>query len=176
MGQTISIVVFTAKSVERILREGGTSAWRVDRNHARQCEFAVCTRNANAEWVEGTEPHHSAFLIGKILDVVPCQPTPENGEGDEGRYLIQFSEFARLSTPDVWKGDRNPIKYSMTDKLGIDLAKLNWEKMPEAVVVPEALARPGLREARPLTMADAKNGLALTLGIAPEAIEITIRA
>ena len=53
-------VVLTAKSVERILREGGTSSWRLDRKHARQCAFAVCTRNANADWVEGSEAHRSA--------------------------------------------------------------------------------------------------------------------
>src|SRR5712691_13035034 len=48
-------VVFTAKSVDRILEEGGTSSWRLDRNHARHCTNAVCTRNAHADWVEGTE-------------------------------------------------------------------------------------------------------------------------
>jgi len=84
---------------ERILREGGTSSWRLDRNHARQCVFAVCTRNANADWVEGSEAHHSAFLVGKISDVVAA---PDY----EGRYLIQFSEFARVNIPDAWKGDR----------------------------------------------------------------------
>ncbi len=68
-----AIVVFTAKSVEHLLREGGTSSWRLDRNHARQCSFAVCTRNANADWVEGSEAHHSAFLVGKIREVVPSR-------------------------------------------------------------------------------------------------------
>jgi len=167
-------VVFTAKSVERILREGGTSSWRLDRNNARHCDYAVCARNAHADWVEGTEPHHSAFLIGKIRDVVPCTPTPENNESPKNRYLIQFSEFARVDIADVWKGDRNPVKYATLTELGIDPSRLKWEKMPE----PDAstIAAPTTRTGpMPLTMAEAKKGLALTFGVTPEAIEITVR-
>src|SRR6266545_5212969 len=116
-------VVFTAKSVERILKEGGTSSWRLDRNHARRCVFAVCTRNANANWVEGSEVHRSAFLVGKVRDVVP---SPEY----DGRYLIQFTEYALVSIPDVWKGDRNPVRYAALEDLGIDSSTLKWEPMP----------------------------------------------
>src|ERR1700722_9030066 len=117
-------VVFTAKSVERILREGGTSSWRLDRNHARRCDFAICTRNANADWAEGSEPHHSAFLIGRTSDVVPAPDRP-------GRWLIQFSEYALVNLPDVWKGDRNPIKYETLDDLGIDASTFKFEPMPK---------------------------------------------
>jgi hypothetical protein len=166
-------VVFTAKSVESILREGGTSSWRLDRNHARQCPFAVCTRNANAEWVEGPEAHHSAFLVGKIKDVVPS-PEP----GVQNRYVIQFSEYARVNIPDIWKGDRNPIKYVPLEELGIDPSTLTWEPMPEPAEPPASapeVARRNAAAVGPLTMAEAKNGLALTLGVPPEAIEITIR-
>src|SRR5258708_30261641 len=117
-------IVFTYKSAERILAEGGTSAWRLDRNHARQCKYAVCTRNAKADDVEGPEPHHSAFLVGKVKGVVAA---PDR----EGRYLIQFSEFARVNFPDIWKGDRNPVKYQTLEELGIDPYALKWEAMPE---------------------------------------------
>jgi hypothetical protein len=167
-------VVFTAKSVERILHEGGTSAWRLDRKNARHCGYAVCTRNAHADWVEGTEPHHSAFLIGKIRDVVPCTPTPENKESPQNRYLIQFSEFTRVNIADVWKGDRNPVKYATLAELGIDASRLKWEKMPalDASTITPPTTRTG---PMPLTMAEAKKGLALTFGVTPEAIEITVR-
>jgi hypothetical protein len=165
------IVVFTAKSVETLLEEGGTSSWRLDRNHARQCPFAICTRNAYADWVEGPEDHHSAFLVGKVKNVTPS-PTME------GRYLIQFSQFARVSLPDVWQGDRNPVKYSTLEILGIDPSTLKWEAMPENPSVPKPTREVKSNEslsAQPLTMAEAKKGLALTFGVAPEAIEITIR-
>ncbi|MDP9267908.1 MAG: hypothetical protein M3P27_06225 [Acidobacteriota bacterium] len=164
-----AIVVFTAKSIERILREGGTSSWRLDRSNARQCAFAICTRNAYSEWVEGSEPHHAAFLVGKVKEVVPAPDDPE-------RYLIQFSEFARVSVPEIWKGDRNPIRYATLEELGIDASTLNWERMPEpAGPEPAFISTERDRVATALTMAEAKRGLALTFGVAPEAIEITIR-
>jgi hypothetical protein len=174
-------VVFTAKSTERILKEGGTSSWRVRPNHVRQRPYVICTRNAHADWGGGPEAHRSAFLVGRLSDVVPCSPTPENNESPNNRYLIQFSEFARVSVPDVWvKGDRNPIKYMSMEDFEIDPAKLTWEPMPDAGDSPaiasveeEGLdAKPGLG---PLTIAEAKRGLALTFNVAPSAVEITIR-
>jgi hypothetical protein len=164
-------VVFTFKSVERLLREGGTSSWRLDRNHARACEFAVCTRNGRNAYTEGAEPHQSAFLVGKVKDVVPS-PTDKR----KGRFLIRFSEYAVLSVPDVWRGDRNPIRYvSALQDVGIDPSTLKWKPMPkEAKPAAPTAARPA-PNVTPLTMAEAKNGLALTFGVAPEAIEITIR-
>ncbi len=172
-------VVFTAKSVERILEEGGTSSWRLDRNHARQCLYAVCTRNAHADWVEGPEAHHSAFLVGKIRDVVPSRSSRYHSDVPKNRYLIQFSEFARVEFPGFWKGDRNPVKYTSVEDLGIDFSKLKWEAMPETVDVNEVVQEPVIIVSscgvRPLTMAEAKKGLALAFNVAPEAVEITIR-
>jgi hypothetical protein len=162
-------VVFTAKSIDRILREGGTSSWRLDRNHARQCGIAVCTRNANADWVEGPEAHHSAFLVGKVRDVVPA---PDY----EGRFLILFSEYALVDIPDVWKGDRNPVKYASLEEIGIDPSSLKWEPMPAAMAAPAIQATGAPTTAGgSLTLAEAKKGLALTFGVSPEAVEITIR-
>jgi hypothetical protein len=166
-------VVFTAKSIKRLLAEGGTSSWRLDRNRARQCDFAVCTRNAYADWVEGPEAHHSGFLMGKVKDVVPS-PDPEA----DGRYLIQFSEYARVNIPEVWKGDRNPIRYVSLEELGIDLSTVTWEPMPEPAEPPEPpreVVRGNNTAITPITIAEAKNGLALTFGVSPETIEITIR-
>src|SRR5690348_10423843 len=105
-----AIVVFTFKSWQRILREGGTSSWRLDKNHARRCEYAVCTRNANADEVEGLEDHGAAFLVGRVKDVIPSRDY-------EGRWLVEFSEFARCDKANVWKGDRNPVRYETMDDL-----------------------------------------------------------
>jgi hypothetical protein len=172
------IVVFTAKSIKRILSEGGSAAWRLDRNHARRCPYVVCTRNAHAEWGDGTEEHQSAFLIGKIRDVVPCRPTPENYESEKNRFLIQFSQYARIDVPHYWKGDRNPIKYTSLDDLGIDVDELKWEDLAELVDESEEAGEiaPTKKPATgALTMAEAKRGLALTFNVSAEAIEITIR-
>src|SRR6185437_15162723 len=119
-------VFFTAKSIERLLAEGGTSSWRLDRNNARKCEYAICTRNAEADWVEGSEPHHEAFLIGRVKDVVQSRSR-------EDRWCVLFSEFARVAIPNVWQGDRNPVRYrrvSELENLGLDFSKLKWEPIP----------------------------------------------
>jgi hypothetical protein len=174
------VVVFTAKSVERILSEGGTSAWRLDRSHARRSTYAVCTRNAGARWVEGKEEHRSAFLVGRIGDVIRCKPTPENPKAPDNRFLITFSEYAQVDLPDVWAGGRNPVKYESAEALGINFSSLKWERMPQPndVTVPSPRS-PHLATVRsmdrPLTMAEAKKGLALTFNVPTEAIEITIR-
>lgn len=180
------IVLFTAKSTDQIVAEGGSSAWRLDRNRARLCEFAVCSRNAHAGWgtpnkagwIEGTEPHHTAFLIGKIRDVVPCEATLDNAKSSEQRYIIQFSEFATLDIPNVWRGDRNPVKYMSLDELGIDPSTLEWKFMQRPISEKKQVGQVAPVNkigVTPLTMSEAKKGLALTFNVPPEAIEITIR-
>jgi hypothetical protein len=167
-------IVFTAKSVERILREGGTSSWRLDRNHARRCAYAVCTRNAHADWTEGPEPHHTAFVIGKVRNVVSA---PTRDGRTEGRFLIQFSEYARLNIPDAWRGGRNPVSYGTLQDLGINPSTLKWEPMPDVTELAQTAGPVLAKDGRiaPLTMAEAKQGLAQTFGVSPDAIEITIR-
>ena len=111
------------------------------------------------------------MLIGKVSDVV-------HAAGHEDRYTIQFDEFARVSIPNVWKGDRNPVRYATLQELGIDPATLKWEHVPEHAPEINGEFAPALKNTSstsPLTMAEAKKGLALTFGVAPEAIEITIR-
>jgi hypothetical protein len=170
-----AVIVFTSKSVKTLLEEGGTSKWRLDPTHARQCTYSVCTRNAYGDAdVPGPEPHGAAFLIGKNKDVVPA-PSKHHGP----RFLIRFSEYALVDMPGVWKGNHNPVAYKTLEELGIDPTILKWQPMPESTGVPEAVHVATLPKStggvQPLTMSDAKNGLALTFGVAPEAIEITIR-
>jgi hypothetical protein len=161
-------IVFTFKSVDTLLREGGTSAWRLDRNHARACDYAVCTRNARSAKTEGPEAHQSAFLVGKVKDVVPAPTRKE-------RFLIQFSEYALVNVADVWKGDRNPVRYTeKLEDLGIDPATLKWKPMP----APQQQATPSaplMPKGTPLTIPEAKLGLSLTFGVPPDSIDITIR-
>jgi hypothetical protein len=114
---------------------------------------------------------------------VPCEPTPENEEAAENRFLIEFSEFARVNIPNFWMGDRNPVKYRSSESLGIDFSSLKWEPMPTPKSGPEpeiehsssAQPKEQVTGGGALTLAEAKRGLALTFKVPPEAIEITIR-
>ena len=169
-----TVFIFTAKSIETLLEEGGTSRWRLDRNHVRQCTYAVCTRNAHASWTEGPEPHHSAFLIGKIKDVVPAHyDEDEDAENLEGRFLIEFSEYARVDIPNAWRGGRYPIRYANLADLAIDPSTLHWEAMPARA---DAERAPPVRDTSIGALAEAKRIICQGLNVSPEAVEITIRA
>jgi hypothetical protein len=76
----------------------------------------------------------------------------------------------------VWKGDRNPVRYSSLDCIGIDPSSLKWEVMPEPINATEPVDQ-GSKTfgVKPLTMVEAKRGLALTFNVAAESIEIIIR-
>jgi len=161
-----AVIVFTAKSTEQILNEGGSSAWRLDRTRAHFCTFVVCTRNAKSEWVAGLEAHHAAFLIGKLKDVIP---SPEY----KGRYILRFSEYASVNLPNVWNGERNPVKYSTLHNIGIDPSRLKWQPMPEPNKTDlDVTHRVDLT---PLSLTEAKERLAHTFGVLPTAIEIIVR-
>jgi len=163
--QDNAVVVFTYKTIKKILQTGGTSSWSLLPGKARTYRYAVCTRNAkDKRGNEGTEEHQSAFLIGEIKAVVPAS-------GKEDRYLLLFSRYAEIDKPKFWKGHRNPVKYLDSIKAaGIDVAKLDWKPMPdERDMAEEKSAASGL------TIAQAKAGLALTFGVEPEDIEIVIR-
>ncbi len=169
------VVVFTFRGVERIVREEGTSAWRLDPIRAGHCAYAVCTRNKYSPYpVEGDEEHGSAFLIGKVRDVVLAR---DPKEAAAGRFLIRFREYASINVPHAWKGDRNPVKYGTLKELGINPAGLDWKPMPSAGFPQRAAQHPpdAGDVVRPLTMLAAKQGLALTFNVPPEAIEIIVR-
>jgi hypothetical protein len=174
-----TIALFTAKSAERIIREGGTSSWRLDPGNARRCTYALCVRNAHSNWGDGTEAHHTGFLIGKVSGVIATEPTPENDESPQHRYLIQFSEYAEVDIPDSWpKGYRNPVRYTTFDELMIDPAGLDWKPMPEPTEAPSPegpVAPIAGKTGAALTIAEAKRGLAVTFGVSQDAVEITIR-
>jgi len=170
---TDAIAVYTFKSRERILDNGGTSSWVLNPVNARSFQWVVCCRNANDKATEGPEPHGSAFMVARVRDFVP---SPEKGY--EHRYLIRFSEFAEVAVPEAWKGWRNPIKYTTLEELGIDLSTLNFQPMPE-VIEPFPMPVPDseMAEDAPftLTIARAKEGLSNAFGVPPEAVEITIK-
>jgi hypothetical protein len=186
------IVLFTARSMEDILNAGGAAAFVLDPLRARECPFALLTRNANdRRWPSGLEEHRAAFLLGRIKGLVSTK-----GPKNEDRWTIEFSEFALLDDQEhrgVWReGDRNPVRYDpleTLDNLGIDPSKLRFEQMPPRAkdnlggTLPDMQPKPHNLPAPSndpapvgaLTMAEAKKGLALTFGVASEAVEITIR-
>lgn len=156
------ISVLTFKSVKTILELGGSQSWVLDPNRAKKCKYVVVCRNARTWEAEGPENHGSAFMVGKVKDVVPSTDS-------EGRWLIRFSEYALCDWPDAWEG-RNPVGYWTTnDYEGGHAAfeALDFQPMPMASAEEAPLG---------LTIAGAKLALAKSLGVSIDAIEITIKA
>lgn len=162
-----AVVVFTGKSLEHIINDGGSSSWVLDRARAKKQEYLVCCRSG-VEWVEGPEPQGTAFLVGRVSDVVP---SPENPE----RWLIKISAYARVNVEGAWPGLRNPVHYGELGQMKINPEKLTFEPVPkpQEPVFPEL--PPKGHAAAPLTIAEAKRGLSAAFGVPVEQIDITIR-
>ena len=164
-----TVVVFTARGPERVIAERGSQGWVLNRARAAKCKYLVCTQNQNnpdPDFTNTTEPRGSAFLVGKISQIVP------SWDGD--RWLIEISEYARVSKPDVWKHWRNPVRYTSLSELEIKIDDLEFEPMPEALQT-EPRRETATAAPTTLTIAEAKRALAATFGVKPEAVEITIR-
>lgn len=169
------VMVYTSKSLKRIFDEGGTGNWKAQRNRVKKCNYVVLTQsNTYKELTEDEADLHSAFLIGRISGV---KDAPESDE----RIVIEFSEYAEISVPDAWTGDRYPVAYLNIDEFekkhseDFNLEALEWipfESNPYSK---------GSRSIEPndipaLTIAQAKEGIARSLGIKPELVSITIAA
>ncbi|MFG0864289.1 hypothetical protein [Pseudomonas sp. FYR_7] len=172
------LAVFTCRGLQRILREGGSQAWRLSTSNASKIRYIVCVQNRNLEWGNASHPHGTAFLVGKISGV---ESLKEDSKGDV-RKIVKISEYAEIDVPDCWDGGRNPIAYMKLSDFGLKLDELDFKPVP---VLTEAhrigdnapIAEDELPEDQVgLTIEQAKRGLAISLGIRAEQIEILIRA
>jgi hypothetical protein len=191
IGNEECVTVYTCRGKDRIIREGGSQAWRIDMSKASKRKYLVCVQNRNQTWGQATAEHQSAFLIARISSVTK---STEKNAGD--RSIIKISEFADITVPNSWDGNRNPVAYTKLSDYGIhtfdNLEELNWtrlgatfnlgdvepEEMPGDDYVAatiDAPPSPATDEISPLSIGDAKRGLALKFGVSVEQIDITIR-
>jgi hypothetical protein len=177
-----AVAVFTARSPQRILREGGSQAWALDPARARKCRYLICVQNQNnpdRDFSDASEPHGSVYMVGKISDVVPSQDEPGN------RWKICISEYSVHPVMDAWKGWRNPVRYTTLEEMGINPQKLAFHSVAD--VQRDLCGRANQREPHealeaqddgsltPLSMAQAKPRLAAYYSVPAAAIEIVIR-
>lgn len=173
-----AILNFTSAGPERLIEKRGSQSWKLNADRAREAEFLVCVQNRK----EGTrwgasEPHGEAFLIGRVEDVVPSDEV-------RGRWRIAISDYARIKVPGAWKGLRFPIRYTTLEDLGIDVEGVKFAPLPgteeQVNRVGEPMASDEVGEGdeyevRPLTIEQAKAGLAAHYKVKPEAIKVTIQ-
>ena len=150
------------------------AAWILNPARAKLCKWLVCTQNLHNrdhEFSDATEPHGSAFLVGKVVAVRESKEEP----GGVGRWIVVISEYARLDKPDIWKGWRNPVRYCSLRQMGINPDKLEFKPVPGDGSTRAAQSAKIMPGAGMLTISEAKKALAATFGVKPEEVEITIR-
>lgn len=129
MDMSPAIIVFTAENKDEIVSNGGSQSWAVSRKRAQRQEFLVCVRNANNDLSDGDEQHGSAFLVGRISDVVVALHPKRPHE--TGRWMIKISEYVEVDLAGVWQGWRDPIRYISLESLGIEPATLSFGAISE---------------------------------------------
>jgi hypothetical protein len=156
-----TVVVLTGKNLERIFLEGGSGDWRANINTIANCKYIVAVANSKSPHFDkhSIEMHQHAFLVGKVTGTFKLND----------RIVIEFDEYAIVDIPNAWNGQRNPVRYTDISELGIYPDQLDWKAFPKDNVKKN-------NDVKPLTIEDAKNGIAKMLGISPDCIEITIRA
>ena len=163
-----TVMVYTSRQREQVFEDGGSGDWSANAAKVVSCTYIVLVKSdtyAN-EFAKNDILVGSAFLIGKVAGT---------REAQEGRRLvITFSEYAEINLPGAWPGNRNPVAYLNIRDLeeryqDFSLAQLTWHPFPfEKVKEVDTVV--------PLTLAEAKLGLAKALKIDPSQIEIRITA
>lgn len=148
-----TVVTFTRNDLEYINLKGCDDSWVLNQKRAESCKYLVCCHSQGAK-------QRSAFLVGLINKV--------NLVGGN-RWAIHISEYATVDVLNIWGGWQNPIRYTTLEELGIDPSTLKFEKIQKIEKQPEI-------EIQPLSIEQAKEGISKKFDIAPEQIEIIIKA
>ena len=124
-----TVCVLTARSLETILAEGGAQSWRLSARNAGKCTYVVCVQNRKnkrkpKDWGDALAKHHTAFIVGRLKEVVQSQE-----EKCSGRWMLVFSEYAKIDIENAWPGHQNPVFYTSLQNIGIDVKNLNFQLM-----------------------------------------------
>ena len=157
-------MVFTSKSLETMLREGGSGNWAANRDRLKHAKWIVATRNEKSNWNQGSEEHGSAFMIGRISGIRSA-PNPE-----QNRFVVSFDRYADLNIANAWTGSRNPVTYTDLATLGIEPDILKWKEF-----IHHQVGDAGPSASEPSLVIDrARCMIAEAFSISPDAVKITV--
>lgn len=176
MSGTKCVTVLTARGITEILKTGGSKAWRLNATHAGKCSYVVCVQNSKIDWGTQEAKHHHAFMIGRISGISRIPDHPKK------RWIINIDSYAEIDIPDQWDGNRNPVSYRNLEDMGIDLDTLDFKPVGHIVSGIKQTSGDEYDEYeevdasdRPLSLKEAKAGLALHFGVNEDDIQITIK-
>lgn len=153
-----TLLTFTSHDEQYIKTNHYDDAWTLNEKRASNCKYLVCCYSQGAK--KGT-----AFCVGLISHLTEV-PTPEH---EKTRYAIHITDYAPIDRPNTWDGGRFPVRYVALADLGIELESLTFESLRTPAIAPSLDTIP------PLSITQAKEGLAKQFGVDPEQIEIVIK-
>ena len=186
--KTQTVVVFTFKDLDTILKFNGSSSWKLNRKRAINCKYIIVTKNSMHPLSNNSTNHGMAFMVGKVSNIIKAFE-----KRDDTRWLIEFDEYAEISIPNFWTGNRNPVIYKNTDELGINFEELDFKPIPprdmdfikkheeetnkfflkDEINISEEIIAPKVKEG--ISIADAKKQLSIFYDIEEDNIEIILK-
>ena len=165
-----SIVIFTKDRPESVIAAHGSGSWRVN---VEKWDGAI-------DWLILTNKIGDARQVTLVGRVVGFEP--DTGGRNPGRYAIKIDAYALMDDADLTFSSKstNPVQFrKAVDVLGFDpttreLTLVGDRKLRASYEFRESTAHK--LSAKPLSIAEAKEGLAVSFGISPDQVEITIRA
>lgn len=165
------LTLFTYHGKSEILKKGFIGNWRLNKDRAKRCTYAVCVQ-LHGDWGSPEHKRNQPFLIVKISDIsVYPNPDPE----ESTRYRIHFEEYAELHIDTKISGNANPVGYWQAEELGIDdINAIEFTKVTNSISPEHDSSTPPPPQDDTLTISEAKRRLALTLGVSEDSITISI--
>ena len=163
-----SIIVFTKHRPESVIAANGSGSWRIN---VEKWDGAI-------DWLILTNKVGSSRQITLVGRVAGFEP--DTGGKNPGRYAVKIDAYALMDDPGLTfaSTSTNPVQFRKgADVLGLDPNSLELSPVGEQKVRQSYEARESTTiSAKPLSIAEAKKRLAVSFGISPDQVEITIRA
>lgn len=168
------LTLFTYHGKSEILKKGFIGNWRLNKDRAKKCTYAVCVQ-LHGSWGKPENKANQPFLIVKISDI---SIYPNSNPEESIRYRIHFEEYAEIHTDKKIAGSANPVVYwneKDAEQLGIDdINAIEFTNIINNILQEHGDSTPPPPHNDTLTIPEAKRRLALTLGVKESDITITI--
>lgn len=106
------LLLNTRNNASELAAKGFSGSWSLNAKRAIGCDYVIICALG-----EGT-----GVLVGKMRGLMRTD--------DASRFDVYFSEYAEISTPDVWaRTSQNPVGYADASSLPIDFQKLTFKKV-----------------------------------------------
>lgn len=160
------IALLTREAVAEIEQNGGTGNWVTSAARVREYPFVVLVRNRRHPSSPSDVEHGAAFLVGRISGVRVATKTATNGYP---RVFIEISEYALVTTRNLWSKSQNPVWYTDLETLGIEENSLHFRPISHEE------ATSGEPVSSDNVIADIKRQVGRVFNVPGSAVEIVIR-